>query len=184
MVCHRKEEFLRDACEPPAMLAGSLVNKNVPDGMPCWHPSDPRNVRRGMCFGGHCVLPHKVAAVPVCGNGGIDPGEECDCGDLFVWGGNSSFANDNFISSCCECATCVLKKGAKCAPRVLGAPTPKGGGPPSGVFSCPVLWQYPAKEMIQHHNFGFRAARRFAQRVKRFFALFSEVFVEGVAVAT
>eukprot|EP00971_Amphidinium_carterae_P120219 2381757-Amphidinium_carterae.1 len=58
----------------PLLLRGSDVS--VPDGTPCWFESDVRGERNGMCYGGQCVPAQVLAEVPLCGNGGIDFGEE------------------------------------------------------------------------------------------------------------
>lgn len=77
----------------------------VPDGTPCWHQSNPWDLRQGMCFQGACTLPAALAVSPVCGNGGIDYNEQCDCGD-------TSITTD----PCCDCATCKLKdQSMQCA---------------------------------------------------------------------
>lgn len=49
-------------------------------------------------------VPQKVFRSPTCGNGFVEPGEECDCG--------LSAACKN---SCCDASTCKLKPNAKCA---------------------------------------------------------------------
>eukprot|EP00931_Biecheleriopsis_adriatica_P053105 TRINITY_DN31029_c0_g1_i3.p1 TRINITY_DN31029_c0_g1~~TRINITY_DN31029_c0_g1_i3.p1 ORF type:complete len:844 (+),score=140.85 TRINITY_DN31029_c0_g1_i3:270-2534(+) len=74
---------------------------SIPDGTPCWHPSEPKGARSGMCFLGKCTLPFSLAVVPTCGNGGIDFGEQCDCG-----------SSDD---PCCDCSTCQLKSGKACS---------------------------------------------------------------------
>ena len=43
-----------------------------------------------------------------CGNGIVDPGEECDCG----FEGNCKLAKE---FNCCNFRTCKLKKGAQCS---------------------------------------------------------------------
>ena len=53
--------------------------------------------RRGACYGGACSLPHTLASFPVCGNGGVDFNEECDCGLVY--------------DDSCDCQNCVLKDG-------------------------------------------------------------------------
>ncbi|CAE8586763.1 unnamed protein product [Polarella glacialis] len=78
------------------------VQMPVPEGTPCWFPSDPTEQRLGMCHMGKCTKPHSLAIVPRCGNGGIDFGEECDCGGS---GGDS----------CCDCSTCKLKATSQCS---------------------------------------------------------------------
>merc|ERR1712232_606538 len=73
----------------------------VPEGTPCWRPSDRLGERTGMCYLGSCVEPHTLAAVPHCGNGGIDFGEECDCGTS--------------IDPCCNCTSCKLTNASACS---------------------------------------------------------------------
>eukprot|EP00927_Polykrikos_kofoidii_P078164 TRINITY_DN7501_c0_g1_i3.p1 TRINITY_DN7501_c0_g1~~TRINITY_DN7501_c0_g1_i3.p1 ORF type:complete len:1080 (-),score=160.16 TRINITY_DN7501_c0_g1_i3:72-3311(-) len=74
----------------------------VPEGTPCWFPGDRLGQRLGMCSTGKCQPPPMLAVVPLCGNGGIDFGEDCDCGQA---GGDT----------CCDCSTCSLKSGNKCS---------------------------------------------------------------------
>jgi len=73
----------------------------VPTGMNCQYPTETRGEFTGMCYDGECVLPHRVATYGICGNGGIDFGEECDCG-----GGDDPS---------CDCTTCTLLPGKVCA---------------------------------------------------------------------
>ncbi|CAD7960605.1 unnamed protein product [Amoebophrya sp. A25] len=101
VVCHEKNTT-ETTCGQFFALHGKQMA--VPDGMPCWHKSNPWDVREGMCFGGKCTLPSALAVSGVCGNGGIDFGEQCDCGD----GGA-------LADPCCDCATCRLKAGKVCS---------------------------------------------------------------------
>ncbi|XP_050303471.1 disintegrin and metalloproteinase domain-containing protein 12-like [Anthonomus grandis grandis] len=48
--------------------------------------------------------PEKLFKGPVCGNGFIEPGEECDCG-------SEEYCNNN----CCNATSCKLKENAVCA---------------------------------------------------------------------
>lgn len=74
---------------------------SVPDGTACWHKSDEQGTRTGICYDDQCHLGHVAAEYPVCGNGGIDYDEECDCGiDL---------------DPSCDCQTCKLKPGKVCS---------------------------------------------------------------------
>ena len=41
-----------------------------------------------------------------CGNGRMDPGEQCDCGPS---------RNCNEVDPCCDASTCMLKIEAECA---------------------------------------------------------------------
>jgi len=101
MVCHDADEPDNPyACTQSFALHGKQMT--VPDGTPCWFPSTQYGTRTGMCYDGKCQLGEALAAVPHCGNGGIDFGEECDCG---------SASED----SCCECSTCMLKEGKACS---------------------------------------------------------------------
>ncbi|KAM8729894.1 zinc metalloproteinase-disintegrin-like atrase-A [Acanthopagrus schlegelii] len=45
-----------------------------------------------------------IAVVPRCGNGLLDPGEECDCGTV-----------EECKSPCCDASTCRLTEGSQCA---------------------------------------------------------------------
>ncbi|XP_061672381.1 disintegrin and metalloproteinase domain-containing protein 9-like [Syngnathoides biaculeatus] len=59
--------------------------------------------------GGSCLLnvprPDEAYSAPYCGNGLLDPGEDCDCGS----------AKECESDPCCEFSTCRLKAGAQCA---------------------------------------------------------------------
>ncbi|CAD7965048.1 unnamed protein product [Amoebophrya sp. A120] len=99
LVCHEKGQASTE-CGQYFSTHGKQMT--VPDGTPCWHKSNPWDVRNGMCFQNQCTLPSALAVSPVCGNGGIDYGEECDCGGATT-------------DTCCECPTCKLKSGAQCA---------------------------------------------------------------------
>lgn len=99
VVCHDASDSSAAACGQRFSVHGSQMA--VPDGTPCWHPSEPKGSRGGMCFQGHCSRSESLALVPLCGNGGIDYGEECDCGTTG--------------DDCCDCATCQLKAGSACA---------------------------------------------------------------------
>ncbi|CAE8637330.1 unnamed protein product [Polarella glacialis] len=100
VVCHDGSKP-SDPTECGQYFATHGVQMPVPEGTPCWFPSDPAFQRLGMCHLGKCTKPHSLAIVPRCGNGGIDFGEECDCGS----------SGD----SCCECSTCMLKATSKCS---------------------------------------------------------------------
>jgi len=101
MVCHDATKTDPNKCVQNFVVHDKIMP--VPDGMPCWFKSDPRGERRGMCNEGKCVPPQQLAEVPLCGNGGIDFGEECDCGP------------DGTEDPCCECTTCKLKDGSQCS---------------------------------------------------------------------
>eukprot|EP00930_Biecheleria_cincta_P096753 TRINITY_DN8854_c0_g2_i1.p1 TRINITY_DN8854_c0_g2~~TRINITY_DN8854_c0_g2_i1.p1 ORF type:complete len:1114 (-),score=144.64 TRINITY_DN8854_c0_g2_i1:210-3050(-) len=100
MICH-KGEYPSDAAKCGQNFAVHDKQMSVPDGTPCWHPSSPKRTRTGMCVLGNCTLPHILAVVPNCGNGGIDYGEQCDCGSQ--------------ADPCCDCTTCQLQKGNQCS---------------------------------------------------------------------
>ena len=57
---------------------------------------------------GFCIFnePTQLATDPVCGNGFVETGEECDCGPIATCGS---------VDPCCEPGQCVLKEGAQCA---------------------------------------------------------------------
>ncbi|CAE7253015.1 unnamed protein product [Symbiodinium natans] len=99
VVCHDASKSSAADCGQYFSVHGSQMS--VPDGTPCWHPSEPKGQRGSMCFQGRCTRPETLAVVPLCGNGGIDYGEECDCGS----------AGD----ACCDCDTCQLKATSACA---------------------------------------------------------------------
>jgi len=99
VVCHDASDNSAAACGQRFSVHGSQMA--VPDGTPCWHPSEPKGTRGGMCFQGRCSRSESLAVIPLCGNGGIDYGEECDCGTTG--------------DACCDCATCQLKTGSACA---------------------------------------------------------------------
>lgn len=54
-----------------------------------------------MCFQGRCQRPESLAVVALCGNGGIDYGEECDCGKT--------------ADPCCDCSSCSLLNSSRCS---------------------------------------------------------------------
>jgi len=99
LVCHHKGQSYYQ-CRQDFIIDGKPAR--VPTGTPCWYPDDPRDVRRGVCFQRQCVLPHTLAVVPKCGNGGIDFGEQCDCGV-------------EETDPCCDCGTCRLKADMDCS---------------------------------------------------------------------
>ncbi|CAJ1335635.1 unnamed protein product, partial [Effrenium voratum] len=101
VVCHDATSSSPAQCGQYFSVHG--IHMPVPDGTPCWHPSEPLGLRSGMCFQGQCRQPGSLAVVGLCGNGGIDYGEECDCG--------ASGAGD----PCCDCASCTLKSSSACA---------------------------------------------------------------------
>eukprot|EP00930_Biecheleria_cincta_P081932 TRINITY_DN7144_c0_g1_i2.p1 TRINITY_DN7144_c0_g1~~TRINITY_DN7144_c0_g1_i2.p1 ORF type:complete len:1087 (+),score=126.63 TRINITY_DN7144_c0_g1_i2:455-3262(+) len=100
MICH-KGEHPNDPNQCGQNFAVHDKQMPVPDGTPCWHPSTPKGNRTGLCQLGKCTLPHVLAVVPNCGNGGIDYGEQCDCG--------------NAADPCCDCNTCQLRSGYQCS---------------------------------------------------------------------
>jgi len=100
VVCHDASQASAYKCGQAFATHGKQMT--VPDGTPCWFPGAQYGTRTGMCAAGECKLPHMLAEVPLCGNGGIDFGEECDCGDADT-------------DTCCECATCTLKAGMECS---------------------------------------------------------------------
>eukprot|EP00930_Biecheleria_cincta_P046300 TRINITY_DN3192_c0_g1_i6.p1 TRINITY_DN3192_c0_g1~~TRINITY_DN3192_c0_g1_i6.p1 ORF type:complete len:1041 (+),score=103.50 TRINITY_DN3192_c0_g1_i6:366-3125(+) len=99
LVCHNASSSEEYDCGQSFFSHGKQMP--VPDGTPCWFNADPVGTRRGMCHLGMCKQPHALAEVPHCGNGGIDFGEQCDCGS----------GND----PCCECSTCQLKVTSQCS---------------------------------------------------------------------
>jgi len=100
VVCHNKDEASGYKCGQAFTTHGKQMK--APEGTPCWFPGSALNMRGGMCHDAACTLPFQLAIVPVCGNGGIDFGEECDCGTATS-------------DACCECSTCKLKAGKKCS---------------------------------------------------------------------
>lgn len=48
--------------------------------------------------------PEQLFDSPVCGNGFVEPGEQCDCG-----------LGDNCQNTCCNATTCMLHSNASCA---------------------------------------------------------------------
>jgi hypothetical protein len=104
LACHVKggEEYAcSSAFQDPAK--GGLY-LSVPDGSPCLHGSDDVGVRTGFCFEGSCQRPAELAVVPACGNGGVDYGEECDCG-----------VGEVDPDGCCDCTSCSLLTGKQCS---------------------------------------------------------------------
>eukprot|EP00930_Biecheleria_cincta_P015590 TRINITY_DN12949_c0_g1_i1.p1 TRINITY_DN12949_c0_g1~~TRINITY_DN12949_c0_g1_i1.p1 ORF type:complete len:529 (-),score=61.69 TRINITY_DN12949_c0_g1_i1:208-1734(-) len=100
LICH-KGEHSNDVNKCGQNFVLHNQQMPVPDGTPCWHPSTTKGTRAGLCMLGTCTLPHSLAEVPKCGNGGIDYGEQCDCGSR--------------PDPCCNCATCKLKSGNQCS---------------------------------------------------------------------
>lgn len=100
MICH-KGEYPNDATKCGQNFVVHDKQMSVPDGTPCWHPSSPKGTRTGMCVLGNCTLAYSLAVVPTCGNGGIDYGEQCDCGSQ--------------ADPCCDCSTCQLHSGKQCS---------------------------------------------------------------------
>ena len=90
-------------CLPASPLASGGYAA-TPTGLACLHASDKHGVRTGFCHDETCMLKEQLAAVPTCGNGGVDYGEQCDCG-----------AATTDPDGCCECATCKLVGGYECA---------------------------------------------------------------------
>lgn len=98
LVCHRKGEE-ENSCGQAFEVHGKQLA--VPDGTPCLFDGGRRSERQGMCFDSTCVSPHSLALAPFCGNGGIDVGEQCDCGET--------------DDPCCDCDACTLKPGSECS---------------------------------------------------------------------
>lgn len=48
--------------------------------------------------------PQKLFDSPICGNGFVEPGEQCDCG-----------LKENCNNPCCDATTCMLRGNASCA---------------------------------------------------------------------
>ncbi|CAD7946874.1 unnamed protein product [Amoebophrya sp. A120] len=102
-VCHTIGATDLD-CQSGFTMHGQQMS--VPDGTPCWHRTSPFDHRDGMCYSGRCRWPGALQSVEAskCGNGGVEYGEECDCGE-------TAQAN----SPCCDCATCKLQPTAVCS---------------------------------------------------------------------
>lgn len=100
MICH-KAEYPSDPTQCGQNFAVHDKQMPVPDGTPCWHPSTPKGTRSGMCVLGNCTLASRLAVVSTCGNGGIDYGEQCDCGSS--------------ADPCCDCSRCLLRSGKQCS---------------------------------------------------------------------
>eukprot|EP00435_Cladocopium_sp_Y103_P001750 s787_g1.t1 len=99
VVCHDASSSSATECAQRFSVHG--IHMPVPDGTPCWHPSEPNGQRTGMCFQGRCQRPESLAVVALCGNGGIDYGEECDCGKT--------------ADPCCDCSSCSLLNSSRCS---------------------------------------------------------------------
>eukprot|EP00928_Gymnodinium_smaydae_P032936 TRINITY_DN23736_c0_g5_i1.p1 TRINITY_DN23736_c0_g5~~TRINITY_DN23736_c0_g5_i1.p1 ORF type:complete len:952 (+),score=115.04 TRINITY_DN23736_c0_g5_i1:61-2916(+) len=99
LVCHDQSKAKDYHCGQNFHTHGKQMP--VPEGAPCWFPGYKLGQRAGMCRLGACQQPHALAEVPLCGNGGIDFGEQCDCG--------------SGADPCCECSTCQLKAGKQCS---------------------------------------------------------------------
>lgn len=100
--CHIKGQANALSLQSLIPLEGNQ-NRMVTDGAECRHESDPAGIRTGQCFGMKCILPESLAEVPICGNGGLDFGEECDCGAAISKTG-------------CDCSTCTLLRNYQCDP--------------------------------------------------------------------
>jgi len=101
VICHDADQPDKEyECGQNFAVHGKQME--VPEGTPCWFPSTQFGTRTGMCKEGSCVLADMLAVVPDCGNGGIDYGEECDCGTATE-------------DTCCDCSTCMLKDGKQCS---------------------------------------------------------------------
>lgn len=71
-----------------------------------WSSCSKRNLEFAFAHGmDHCLknLPSKLTS-PVCGNGFLEDGEECDCG-----------LKNYCDNHCCNATTCKLFPGAECA---------------------------------------------------------------------
>jgi len=99
LICHDKSSADDFECGQSFSTHGKQMP--VPEGTPCWFPGEPLGTRNALCKLGACSLPHMLAEVPLCGNGGIDFGEECDCGATG--------------DPCCQCSICKLDPTASCS---------------------------------------------------------------------
>jgi hypothetical protein len=72
-----------------------------------WSSCSRENLRKALDENvDHCLKnkPEKLFASPTCGNGFVEPGEECDCG-----------LPENCNTKCCDPKTCKFKGSAVCA---------------------------------------------------------------------
>lgn len=128
LTCHKtsstKAAHRKDFdCQVGWFLAHGTGLEKTPDGVACRHPSDSQGVRNGICQSGVCRLPGEASTAIVCGNGGIDYGEDCDCGDV------TKTDDPN-----CNCGTCKLKDGKECSSQGLDERTPSCCDESTGKF--------------------------------------------------
>ncbi|KAI6648525.1 hypothetical protein LOD99_8157 [Oopsacas minuta] len=90
-----------DGCVMNAVSSGQPAT----EFSPCSVDDLNTNLADGVGF---CIFnePTNLATDPVCGNGFIESGEQCDCGPI---------ATCDSVDPCCEPGQCMLKPGAQCA---------------------------------------------------------------------